>query len=149
MTYQQRTTILMAVFFGALALIVLRLFMVQIVFGPKYRELAADRILRTVTLQTTRGSITDRNGVVLASSRPNRFALSLDLAKLEELGKDNAAAVKKIEPSVPVILLTGFGEEMRAKGEAPECIDALLSKPPTLGRLRNGILEATARKLHN
>lgn len=88
MTYQQRTTILMAVFFGALALIVLRLFMVQIVFGPKYRELAADRILRTVTLQTTRGSITDRNGVVLASSRPNRFALSLDLAKLEELGKD-------------------------------------------------------------
>ena len=64
-------------------------------------------------------------------------------------GEQLAAAVKKIEPSVPVILLTGFGEEMRAKGEAPECIDALLSKPPTLGRLRNGILEATARKLHN
>ena len=88
MTYQQRITVLMTVFFAAVALIVLRLFMVQIVFGAKYREEAANRILRTVTLETTRGSITDRNGVVLASSKPDRYALALDLSELDKLPED-------------------------------------------------------------
>jgi len=88
MTYQQRITVLLTIFFAALALVVLRLFMVQIVFGAKYREQAANRILRTVVLETTRGSITDRNGVVLASSKPDRYALAVDLAELDGLGGD-------------------------------------------------------------
>jgi len=88
MTYQQRITVLSTILLAALALIVLRLFMVQIVFGAKYREQAASRILRTVVLDTTRGSITDRSGVVLASSKPDRYALAVDLAQLDEIGED-------------------------------------------------------------
>jgi len=45
-----------------------------------------------------------------------------------------AAGVK-----VPFILLTGFGDEMRAQGGTPPGVDLLLSKPLTSNSLRNAL----------
>jgi signal transduction histidine kinase len=47
------------------------------------------------------------------------------------------ALSKKI--AVPFILLTGFGDEMRAKGGTPPGVDLLLSKPLTTSALRKAL----------
>jgi CheY-like chemotaxis protein len=51
-------------------------------------------------------------------------------------GDELAVAVKKHRPNVPVILLTGFGEVMKAEGERPAGVDAIIAKPFTLEVLR-------------
>jgi signal transduction histidine kinase/CheY-like chemotaxis protein len=54
-------------------------------------------------------------------------------------GRRLAAAVKKASPSMPVILLTGWGERMVAEGDIPEHVDEVLSKPPRLRELREAL----------
>lgn len=51
-------------------------------------------------------------------------------------GDELAVAVKIHRPNVPVILLTGFGEVMKAEGERPAGVDAIIAKPFTLEVLR-------------
>ncbi len=51
-------------------------------------------------------------------------------------GDELAVAVKQHRPSVPVILLTGFGDLMNAEGELPSGVDAIIAKPFTLETLR-------------
>ena len=43
---------------------------------------------------------------------------------------------KEISPQTPLIMLTGFGELMKAKGELPKGVDYLLSKPLTFETYR-------------
>jgi penicillin-binding protein 2 len=50
--------------------LVARLFVLQVLEGEEYRAIARENIIRRVTLATTRGQILDRNGKVLARSRP-------------------------------------------------------------------------------
>ncbi len=54
-------------------------------------------------------------------------------------GDELAVAVKKHRPNVPVILLTGFGEVMKAEGERPAGVDAIIAKPFTLDVLRTAL----------
>jgi CheY-like chemotaxis protein len=51
-------------------------------------------------------------------------------------GQQLAAAVKSTHPKVPVILLTGFGDEIQAAGQLPEGIDLVVSKPVSTTELR-------------
>lgn len=51
-------------------------------------------------------------------------------------GREVAAAVKKSERAVPVILLTGWGQRLVADGETPTHVDQVLSKPPKLREVR-------------
>src|SRR5688500_13543625 len=44
-------------------------------------------------------------------------------------GQQLAAAVKATHATVPVILLTGFGDEIQAAGQLPPGIDLVVSKP--------------------
>lgn len=60
------------------------------------------------------------------------------------IGKQVAIAIKRVNPSVPIIMLTGFADMMRAKNEYPEAIDSLLGKPVTLQVLRDAIVEVTS-----
>jgi signal transduction histidine kinase len=72
--------------------------------------------------------------------RDGVFDLVLTDQSMPEMsGVQLAGAIKGIEPSVPVILLTGFGEEMQAKGTLPSEIDLVLGKPISLADLRNAI----------
>jgi CheY-like chemotaxis protein len=51
-------------------------------------------------------------------------------------GRRVAAAIKQAAPQTPIILLTGWGERLKAEEEMPPHIDHILSKPPKLAELR-------------
>ena len=50
--------------------LIARLFYVQVIEGEENKAIAHENIVRRVTLATTRGILHDRNGKVLAASRP-------------------------------------------------------------------------------
>ena len=56
-------------------------------------------------------------------------------------GRKVAAAVKAAQPQTPVLLLTGWGQQMHAQDERPEHVDRILSKPPRLNELRQALAE--------
>jgi YesN/AraC family two-component response regulator len=62
-----------------------------------------------------------------------------DRAMPDMSGDQVAAAVKKVKPNMPVVLLTGFGDVMKDEGELPEGIDSILSKPVTQDELQHTI----------
>jgi nitrogen-specific signal transduction histidine kinase/ActR/RegA family two-component response regulator len=62
-----------------------------------------------------------------------------DRAMPDMSGDQVAAAVKKVNPAMPVVLLTGFGDVMKDEGELPEGIDSILSKPVTQAELQHAI----------
>lgn len=62
-----------------------------------------------------------------------------DRAMPDMSGDQVAAAVKKVNPAMPVVLLTGFGDVMKDEGELPEGIDSILSKPVTQDELQHAI----------
>jgi signal transduction histidine kinase len=68
-----------------------------------------------------------------------------DRAMPEMNGDQLAEEIKKLRPQQPVLLLTGFGDLMNGAGEHPPGVDLVVSKPFTLGTLRNAIAKATGR----
>ena len=67
--FEDRTLILILIIILISLIFILRLFNLQIVNGEDYREKAQTRMLRTEEIEAPRGEITDRNGVVLATSK--------------------------------------------------------------------------------
>lgn len=55
---------------GLFMLLVLRLFVLQLIDGEHYRELADGNRIRQMTIQATRGVLLDRNGKIIVGSRP-------------------------------------------------------------------------------
>jgi signal transduction histidine kinase/ActR/RegA family two-component response regulator len=51
-------------------------------------------------------------------------------------GRRVSAAIKAISPTMPIILLTGWGERLKAEEEMPPHVDCVLSKPPKMSELR-------------
>lgn len=50
--------------------------------------------------------------------------------------------VKEMNPATPVILLTGFGDDLKVNGQMPKGIDIIVGKPVSSGELRKAIREA-------
>jgi penicillin-binding protein 2 len=71
-----RIAVLTAVVIAAVAMVLLRLWSVQILDGPHYRALAQDHGVLDVRVHPPRGEILDRNGRVLVD---NRTVMSLEL----------------------------------------------------------------------
>lgn len=67
--FENRVLILILIIILVSIIFILRLFNLQIVKGEEYREKAKTRMLRTEKIEAPRGEITDRNGVVLATSK--------------------------------------------------------------------------------
>ena len=66
---------------------------------------------------------------------------------MPEMGGDQlAATIERSAPETPVIMLTGFGDLMSAKGEHPVGVDSVVSKPVTLDALTQAILKVIARR---
>jgi DNA-binding NarL/FixJ family response regulator len=63
-------------------------------------------------------------------------------------GVQLARAVKEKWPDLPVILLTGFGEEMQAQGHHPEYVDMVLAKPVSSTELRRAVCLAMTGQCH-
>ena len=59
-------------------------------------------------------------------------------------GTQLASALHRRYPGVPVILLTGFGEEMQALAELPDGVDLVIGKPVSAAELRRAIFTAMA-----
>jgi signal transduction histidine kinase len=57
-------------------------------------------------------------------------------------GVQLGSAIKALSPETPVVLLTGFGDEMLAIGGQPTGVDLVLGKPVSHADLRRAIYEA-------
>ena len=76
----------------------------------------------------------------LEKYRAGTFDIVLtDRAMPQMNGDQLAEAIKKIDPKMPIILLTGFGDIMLGSGEKPTGVDMILSKPFTMSQLREAI----------
>lgn len=75
-----------------------------------------------------------------------RFDLVItDQGMPEMTGTQIAAAIKSAAPKKPILLLTGWGEQMLAAGEHPAGVDRVLNKPVTLSGLLDAVGELVAR----
>ena len=76
-----------------------------------------------------------------AQSGGDAFSIVItDLGMPHVDGRRVAAAVKAASPATPVIMLTGWGQQLR-EAEIPAHVDRLLSKPPRLIELRTALAE--------
>ena len=72
-----------------------------------------------------------------AQQQGNPFAVVItDLGMPYIDGRRVAAAVKAASPATPVILLTGWGQQLTAENDIPPHVDKVLNKPPRLRELR-------------
>ncbi len=61
-------------------------------------------------------------------------------------GEQLARAINESAPGTPVILLTGFGDEMQARGSLPEGINLIVGKPVSASDLRRAVMEASSEE---
>ena len=81
-----------------------------------------------------------------AHQSAQRFDIVLtDLGMPYVDGRQVAAAVRSIAPDTPIILLTGWGQQMGARHEVPR-VNRVLGKPPRLKELRAALVELTAAR---
>jgi len=79
-----------------------------------------------------------------AQQRGQHFtAVITDLGMPYIDGRRVAAAVKAAAPSIPVIMLTGWGQRLAAENDIPLHVDRVLNKPPKLRELRLALVELT------
>ena len=83
-------------------------------------------------------TVTAANGLEgLERFKSENFDLVLtDRAMPEMNGDQLAAAIKEIDPEKPVVMLTGFGDMMKAADEMPTGVDAILDKPVDESKLQ-------------
>jgi PAS domain S-box-containing protein len=75
-----------------------------------------------------------------------RFDFVLTDRAMPEMGGDQlATTIKQLAPNKPIIMLTGFGDLMDAKGEQPAGVDAVVGKPVTLDALTQAIQQVIER----
>lgn len=72
---------------AGMAVLVATLFITQVVMGPQYAQEALDARIRTLSVRTARGQLTDRYGRILAGTQ-TQYALMLSISEAES-GKLN------------------------------------------------------------
>ena len=76
----------------------------------------------------------------LEAFEPEVFDLIITDRSMPEMNGDHMAlAIREQAPEQPIIMITGFGDLMRATEERPEQINAPLSKPCTRSGIRRTI----------
>lgn len=61
-------------------------------------------------------------------------------------GRKVAAAIKQAEPTMPIIMLTGWGERLVTEGGRPKDVDMVVSKPPKVSELREALARCCQRR---
>ena len=85
-----------------------------------------------------------REGLEKFSQQQKTFdAVVTDRAMPTMNGDQLAAAIKQLAPTMPIIMLTGFGEMMGAAGEKLAGVDLIVNKPVTLEVFREALVQAT------
>ena len=83
--------------------------------------------------------VTAENGTAALAQVKAGFRFELvitDKAMPDMNGEQLAIALNAIIPNLPIILMSGFGDLMKAAGELPPQIRTILSKPITEASLR-------------
>lgn len=75
-------------------------------------------------------------------------AVITDLGMPEFDGRQVAKAIKAESPKTPVIMLTGWGAEIRQEKERMAEVDAVMEKPPSIQRLHETLLEVSHSNGH-
>ncbi len=89
-------------------------------------------------------AVNGRDG--LEKFRAAEFDLVMTDRSMPEMNGDElAAAIKKLKPAQPVLLLTGFGDLMIGAGDQPPGVDLVVSKPFTLTTLRSAMAKVLAK----
>lgn len=79
--------------------------------------------------------------------REGKYDLVITDRAMPDMGGTHLAAlIKQLDPEMPVIMLTGFGDIMEAAGESPDGVDSVISKPITLTKFRNSLAQAYAKR---
>jgi len=79
--------------------------------------------------------------------RNGKFDLVITDRAMPDMSGDRVAVeIKKIDPSVPVLMVTGFGAMMEEAGECPPGVDAILGKPVGVEELRVAVNNLVARR---
>jgi signal transduction histidine kinase/ActR/RegA family two-component response regulator/uncharacterized membrane protein affecting hemolysin expression len=78
-----------------------------------------------------------------AQGRPFEIVVT-DLGMPGMDGRLVAAQLRKESPATPIILLTGWGMFLKPSGEDLGDVDVVLSKPPTLREIREGLVQAVS-----
>ncbi len=102
--FQRRVRLFVAVTVLIFFVFILRLFFLQVIKGPYYREIARKRSFKSISLAAPRGNIFDRRGLLLAGNAPS-FALALDIkvvsgAKGDAILKRLAGLLKEDFPAL-------------------------------------------------
>jgi PAS domain S-box-containing protein len=82
----------------------------------------------------------DAFDAALRAGQPHDVVIT-DLGMPHVDGRSVAAAIKRLSPATPVMLLTGWGQRMSDAGTTPAEVDMVLSKPPRLADLRTGLAQ--------
>jgi signal transduction histidine kinase len=81
----------------------------------------------------------------LKKFQKDHFDLVLvDRAMPDMSGDEVAASIKSMSPTIPVIMLTGFGSMMEATGEKPAGVDLVVGKPVTMHDMHSAVASALA-----
>jgi len=70
----------------------------------------------------------------------------VDRAMPDISGDMVAGEIKKLKPSTPIIMITGFADNMRLKHEVPAGVDIILGKPVGFEELQGAIAELMFRE---
>lgn len=118
------------------AIFILRLFWIQVVDGPRLAKEASDRQSIAQTLYGTRGTITDRNGVVLAES-VERYDITASPKFVADFKRDGQTVT--VQQALTEIATATGGDQGKmhtAVTENPESDFAYLVKGVTIDVLR-------------
>lgn len=113
------------VFSGAVLIILVRLFYLQIEQGSFFKTMGQNNFLRTEVIPPLRGNLLDCNGVVLASNRPV-YNLYWQGGLAEKLSTYHIALLKKLETVVGETLSSE--ENLKILQEAERCASRILLK---------------------
>lgn len=78
-----------------------------------------------------------------ASGRPFEVIIT-DLGMPDVDGREVVRTVRLESPETPVILLTGWGRQLRSEGGVPEGVALVLDKPPRVDALRKALVKVMA-----
>ncbi|MDO4540950.1 MAG: penicillin-binding transpeptidase domain-containing protein [Syntrophomonadaceae bacterium] len=112
---QKRLIVYGAVVVALLLLLVMRLAIVQIVYGDDYQIQAQDNLIRLSTIPASRGEIYDRNGVVLAANElVYTVALSYTgISQPESVADDLALLLSDYYPDISADTIQGLIDAQR------------------------------------
>ncbi len=108
--------------------------------------LVCDSIRRVLALGKHEVEIATSGQDALAAFKPGKFDLIiLDYEMPGMKGDKVAAAMKVLAPEQPILLITGYGEQLRLAGNFPLAVNLVITKPFDMEELQEAVRQLTER----